>query len=203
MAKHQPNQRPQKPKSKERIGDAFTVFRPLNEDSADDLYELLRLLEGDGVIPPGATIKPPRDMRVTLLERRRMSKQLQGFAAGFNAAEAILNINDVTTTRDQEIEATLGKVTLMDRRDETIVARIEHNQVIAEEYKLVHDVLTNLHMPQDRRTFKPHVGLVRVPGLSLPEKEDLAKKIGDVLPAEVGLTAMQTFPQNPGQHRPR
>lgn len=203
MAKRRQHQRPQKPKSKERVGEAFTVFRPVEEDSAEELYQLMKSLHGDGLLPEQTELKDPVNMRVTYIERHRMTRQLQGFAAGFNTAEAVHGINDISTSKEEEIAVSLGKASLLNRRDQALVAHLSHSQVVAEEYQEVHEVLTSLHVPQDRRTFRPHVTLAYIGGITAAEKRSIAHDVTDVLPEDVVLSAMQTFPRSPSQRKQR
>lgn len=138
-------------------------------------------------------------MRVTYVERNRMTKQLQGFAAGFNATEAILEINEVCTTYLQKIVVGLGKTCLMDRRDERLVVRLEHSQTIGEEYRLINEALCRLHVPSERRDFKPHISLAHIPSIGLETKLRIANEVAGILPKEVALSGIQTFPRNPSQ----
>lgn len=186
--------RRQRQKSKASRADVFAAFRPLDGASADSLYELMKDLKSDGVLPENALLREPNTMRVTYLEKRKLTRELQGFAQGFNTNEAIHRINDeCDETRHLPIVSALGRVSLMDRRDDTVIVRLDHNQTVANEYRIITDALRSLHV-HIRGQFKPHVSLVRIPGTELDEKRSIAREVQDILPDEVVLNPLLVEP---------
>lgn len=184
----------QAPKSKTSRGSVFSVFRPVAEESAEELYELTKLLKADSILPEEALIKDPRNMHVTYLERSRLTRELQGFAQGFNAHEAINRINnECEESRQKSIVVQLGRASLMDRRDDTLVVRLDHSQIIADEYSLATSALRTLHL-KIRNQFKPHISLARIPGVSIENKLYIAKQFQDVIPEEVLLNPLVVEP---------
>jgi hypothetical protein len=186
--------RRQRQKSKGSRGDVFAAFRPLGEESAEHLYELMKELKGDGVLPENALLREPKAMRVTYLEKRKLTRELHGYAQGFNSWEAIHRINnECRETRHIPIVASLGRVSLMDRRDDTVIARLDHNQIIASEYSVITDALRSLHV-HIRGQFKPHVSLVRLPGVEVETKRSIAREVQEVIPEDVVLDPMLVEP---------
>ncbi len=184
----------QYPKSRTNRASVFSIFRPVAEESAEELYELTKLFKADNILPPEAQLKDPRTMHVTYLERNKLTKELQGFAQGFNTSEAVSRINkECCESKDQSLIAQLGRVCLMDRRDETLVVRLDHNQIIADEYSLASSALRTLHL-KIRNQFKPHISLVKVPGLDMDNKASLAKQFQDLVPEEVLLDPLIVEP---------
>lgn len=196
-----PSGRPQHKKSRERVGEAFSVYRPVSEESADELFEVLADLRSDNEIPSTAVIRPAHSMRITYIEKHRLTKQLKGYAAGFDARGAVDRVT-AGDSMEEPLPVSLGRVGLMDRRDETVVARISHSQEIAEEYGFIVAGLAVANIPGLRKgSFKPHISLVHIPGLSLDEKTNIADRIQTCLPEEVMLSPITSDPRNPGQKR--
>lgn len=196
-----PSGRPQHQKSKERIGESFSIYRPVCEESAEEIYETLQKLKSSADIPENAEIRTPGSMRVTYVEKSKMSRTLQGFAAGFDARAAA---NRVTDHEDQSrrLDVSIGRVTLMDRRDETVVARIDHSQAMAEEFRNIIAGLAMANLPRATGLqFRPHISLVRLPGLTYPEKKFFAEVIQTSIPEEVTLMPLDSDPKNPGLRR--
>lgn len=184
----------QQQKSKNGRGSVFGVFRPVSMDSAEELYEMMKNLKMDGILPETSHLRDPSNMHVTYLERRKFTKQLQGFSQGFNTHEAIGRINNrCEGSRQQTITVSLGRVSLMDRRDETLVARLDHNQIVADEYSYTTSALRALHV-HIKDQFKPHIGLARVPGLPITEKKVITHQVQDVIPEEVNLDPLVVEP---------
>ncbi len=188
--------RSQTPKDKQSVSQAFTMYRPLAYESACEVYELLRQVQVEGLLPDHAEIRSPSDMRVTFLERRKLTKKLQGMTAGFSAARAIHEINETCDSSDDHLIVSLGRVTLMNNRQENAVAHLEHDQIIASEYGVIKDALTHLKIKgMHKERFRPHVGLVRVPGATGEDKEFLARELSQVVPKEVALLPLTAFPK--------
>lgn len=186
--------RRQRQKPRSGRADVFAAFRPLESESAECLYELMKDLKSDGVLPDSALLREPASMRVTYLEKRKLTRELQGFAQGFNAKEAIHRINDeCDETRHAPIVSSLGRVSLMDRRDDTVIVRLDHNQIVANEYSLITDALRSLHV-HIRGQFKPHVSLVRIPGTEVDDKRTIAREVQDLVPEEVVLDPLIVEP---------
>lgn len=207
--KMHPSGRPQQQKSMERVGEAFTVFRPLTDRSKSEIYGIINDLQSDGVIPSHAEIKQEDNLRVTYVERNRMTKQLQGFAAdGFDASRVAyeaLNRNSAL----EELVVDLGKIAIMGRRDMTFAVRTYHSQELAEEYQAIINGFSKINVPRDRRGFQPHISLFELPflvnnkelNLSFEEKMDLSKAVEECLPETVALAGLQSFPKNPRNRR--
>lgn len=175
-------------------GDVFGMFRPVEMDSAEELYELMKMLKDDNVLPDQAQLRDPGNMHVTYLEKRKLTRELQGFAQGFNAREAIERINNgCEESRELPIAASLGRVILMDRRDETLVVRLDHNQIVADEYSYATSALRALHVHL-RDQFRPHIGLARIPGTHIAEKQKITHQVQDVMPDEVILDPLVVDP---------
>lgn len=192
----------QTPKKKAATAEAFTMFRPVEYDSAQEVFEHLNQVKQEGLLPDHAEIKPPEHMRVTYIERNKLTKQLRGFADGFNAAEAVSRINNRCESWYATMAVSLGRVSMMDRRDETAVARLDHSQIIANEFELIADVLTSLNVKgMHRQRFRPHITLVKVPGATGDEKQFLSRELQDVIPDEVSLRPLQTYPNKLPQAR--
>lgn len=194
--------RSQLQKSKGSVGEAFTLFRRVEEESADTLYELMLALMMDNVLPEHTEFRRPGDMRVTYIERHRLSRQLQGYAAGFNSAEAVRRINNRCRDRNNALKVSLGRVGLMDRRDEALVVRLDHSQIVAEEYEEVSTALRTLNVPGvGSDTFRPHITLAKITGLPAKQKADIAKQVQEVMPDTVMLLPLDTYPKNPRERR--
>lgn len=194
--KNYPNNgtRQQFPKSRTGRNDVFSMFRPLEKDSAEELYELMKALKDDNTLPNNTQLRDPGTMHVTYLEKRKLTRELQGFAQGFNTREAINLINNCCEdSKELPIVASLGRVILMDRRDETLVARIDHNQTVADEYSYATSALRGLHV-HIRGQFKPHIGLARLPGTPIDEKRTIVHHVQDVIPDEVTLNPLIVDP---------
>ena len=188
--------RSQTPKDKQSVSQAFTMFRPLAYESACEVYDSLRQVQAEGLLPDHADIRSPSDMRVTFLQRRKLTKQLQGISVGFSAARAIHEINEGCDKSDDHLIVSLGRVTLMNNRQESAVAHLEHDQIIASEYDVIKEALTQLKIKgMHKEKFRPHVGLVRVPGATGEEKEFLARELSQVVPKEVALRPLTAFPK--------
>ena len=186
--------KPQTPKTRNAKNHVFRVFRPVALDSAESLYELTKKLQEDNILPENSTLKDPSGMHVTYLERNRLSRELQGFAQGFNAKEAISRIDrHCTDTSSALISAQLGRVSLMDRRDEMLVVRLDHNQVVAEEYQLITSALRTMRL-NIRDDFRPHISLARVPNQEFADKIRIAREMQQVLPNEVQLSPLVIEP---------
>lgn len=184
----------QTPKPKTNRGSVFSIYRPVAEESAEGLYELTKILKLENLLPEQTQLKDPRSMHITYLERSKLTRELQGFAQGFNTSEAVSRINnECYESRNKPIEAQLGRVSLMDRRDDTLVVRLDHNQIIADEYSLATSALRTLHL-KIRNQFKPHISLAKIPGVDLENKLYLAKQIQDVIPQEVLLEPLIVEP---------
>lgn len=176
--------RQQYQKSKNGRNALFSVVRPVAEESAESLYQIMKNLKEDNILPETSVLHTPDRMHITYLERRKLTRELQGFAQGFNAHVAISRINsECEETRDLPITASLGRVSLMDRRNETLIARLDHNQIVADEYSFITSVLRGLHV-HIRGTFSPHVSLARVPGETPEVKHRVANEVYDVIPDE-------------------
>lgn len=186
--------RPQASKNKSAAGQSFTMFRPVAAESAEELYELAVSMKCDGILPADSEVRPPGDMRVTYIERRRLTRELQGYVRGFNAYEAISRINYACESQPHSIVAAIGRTSLMDRRDDTLVARLDHNQIVAEEYKIIFDALRGLYVPIKDSEFKPHISLVHIPNQSKESKLQISREIQTVLPEEVTLEPLTTHP---------
>lgn len=187
--------RSQARKSRSPADKAFTIYRPLENESALELHEMMQGLHRDGMFPTQAEIRPPEHMRVTYVERSQLTRQLQGVASTFNAFQAFDDVWHECDKGHRNLEATLGRAALMDRRDNTVVARIEHNQIVASEFEIIADIFTNLNIKGMRRKkFRPHVSLVKVNGLSKLEKRNIESDLTEVLPKTITLAAMQAFP---------
>jgi hypothetical protein len=196
VRKNHPNagNRRQHQKSKTGRSDVFGMFRPVGMDSAEELYELMKLFKDDGILPESTQLRDPGAMHVTYLEKRKLTRELQGFAQGFNTHEAIDRINiGCEQSRHLPIIASLGRVSLMDRRDETLVVRLDHNQTVADEYSYATSALRALHV-NIRGKFTPHIGLVRVPGLPIVDKQIIAHHIQEIVPEEVTLDTLRVDP---------
>lgn len=186
--------RQQFPKSRNGRNDAFAVFRPVEMDSAEELYELMMQLKGDNMLPENTQLREPDKMHVTYLERRKLTRELQGYAQGFNTREAMSRISsDCSESKELPIVASLGRVSLMDRRDEAVVVRLDHNQIIADEYSLATAALRALHV-HIRGQFKPHISLARIPGVDMDGKIRVARELQDVIPEEVTLDPLVVDP---------
>ena len=188
--------RSQTPKDKSATSQAFTMFRPVSYESACEIFDSLREVKAEGLLPDHAELRPPEDMRVTYVERRKLTKQLQGLSEGFNAARAIHEINEDCERSDSGLVVSLGRVSLMNNRQESAVAHLEHDQTVASEYEVIKDALTRLKVKgMHKGKFRPHVGLVRVPGATLNEKTFLERELSHVIPNEVALRPLTTFPK--------
>ena len=184
----------QTPKSRNSRGNVFSIYRPVAEESAEELYELTKILKSENILPEQTQLKDPRNMHITYLERSKLTRELQGFAQGFNTSEAVNRINnECYESRNQQIFAQLGRVSLMDRRDDTLVVRLDHNQIIADEYSLATSALRTLHL-KIRNQFKPHISLAKISSVDMEGKLYLAKQIQDVMPQEVLLEPLIVEP---------
>lgn len=186
--------KPQTPKNRNSRNSAFRVYRPVAPEFAEGLYEIVKSLKEDNILPKNSTLKDSYGMHVTYLERSRLSRELQGFAQGFNAKEAISRIDrhcaDVSSV---QIKAQLGRVSLMDRRDEMLIVRLDHNQVVAEEYQLITGALRTMKL-NIRDEFRPHISLARVPGQEFADKIRIARDLQELLPSEVELMPLVIEP---------
>ncbi len=190
--------RSQVQKRKTAVGESFTMYRPLELESAQKLHDDLSEVQREGLLPDHAEIRPPGDMRVTYVERSKLTKNLKGFTAGFSAAEAISRINNECDSWDNRLIVSLGRVTMMDQRDESAVARLDHSQIIAEEFKLIANILTMLNVKgMHRHPFRPHVSLVKVAAATVDEKKFLSRELPYVIPEEVSLQPLTTWPKKP------
>lgn len=186
--------RQQARKSKKGRNDVFFAYRPLEAESAEGLYELMKGLKGDGIIPESAVLTDPGSMHVTYLQKRRLTRELQGYALGFNASEAIARIhNDCEQTRHSRMISMLGTVGLMDRRNNTLAVHFLHNQAIGDEYSVMLGALRSLHVHM-RDEFRPHISLARVSGIDFKEKAAIARDVQQVIPQEVTLEPLVVDP---------
>jgi hypothetical protein len=173
------------------------MYRPVADESADKLYELTTILRSDGILPMHSTLKPAEEMRVTYVERSKLTKNLKNYAAGFNAREAISRIHDGCEEGDlnETIEVSLGRVSLFDSRAESLVVRLDHSQEIADEFKVVCDSLASLNLPGIyRQNFKPHITLARIPGMTLEDKKHIGREVQNVIPDSVLLSPLLSLP---------
>lgn len=190
--------RSQVQKRKTAAGESFTMYRPLEEESAYELYEQLSSVKREGLLPDHAEIRRPENMRVTYVERSKLTKNLKGFSAGFSAAEAISRINNGCDSWDNTLIVSLGRVSMMDQRDESAVARLDHSQIVAEEFELIANVLTMLNVKgMHREPFRPHVSLVKVAAATADEKKFLSRELPYVISEEVALLPLTTWPKKP------
>lgn len=197
-----PSGRPQGQRSRERVGEAFAVRRPLARDSVIALVKMVDKLLDTGSIPNTFEMRPQDGMALTYIEKTRMSKELRGFAAGFDARGSV----DRVTARsgmEKPITVPLGRVGLMGARNNVLVVHTGHSQVVADEYAHIIDGLEASGIPGTRkRAFRPHISLGSMPdGTRVNVKSDAVAATQLVLPEDVVLDAIMTIPTNPTRRR--
>ena len=194
--KNHPRGRTQARKFHGSSSGGFEVFRSLDEDSAGEIYELLLGLKRDNVLPPQTEIQPADSMRVTYIRRRRMSKELRGYSVGFVNREEVKRISDKegVAQRYEHITVGLGRTSLSNRRDDNLVSRLEHSQVVADEFNMLAAALAGLHITIRPDQFKPDLLLAHIPGLEFNDKTTIEKEVHGVLPVEVELLPLDIVP---------
>lgn len=194
--KNHPKGRTQARKFHGSLSGGFEVFRGVTEESADEIYELMLGLKRDNVLPPQTEVEPADNLRVTYFRRRRMSKELRGYSLGFVTREGVRKLNDREGSgrRYEEITVGLGRTGLANRRDNNLVSKLEHNQVIADEFSMIASALAQLHVTIRPDQFSPDLLLAHIPGLEFDEKTRIEKEVNEVLPVEIELLPLDIIP---------
>lgn len=189
-----PSGRPQQSKGGRRAIEAFSIRRPLVSDSADALYDAMDVLLDEGKVPEEAIFQPANTMGVSYIEKGKISRQLRTWTAGFNTGVLVCGVTALETM-SVPIKVGLGRVGLMGTRNQTIVARLDHSQVVAEEYAYIANGLSNANIPgMHKQNFRPHVALLRLPNEGVEVKRAVAAALQEILPLEVMLGPLVTDP---------
>ena len=193
--KNHNNQRSNLPRPRSYGSEAFAMFRPVVEEDAELLHEICVNLYDKNKLPPQTEMRPTADMRVTYIEKHRLTRQLRGFAEGWSARDTVRSINDECPDFEDPLEVALGRVSMMDRHEETVVARTDHNQIIAQEYDFTKCVLTRMRVPAvEKMKFRPHISLLTIPGITFEERRDVTAALQTEIPDAIQLGPMDTFP---------
>jgi hypothetical protein len=148
----------------------------------------------DGLLPDESIFQAPTGMGVSYIEKGKISRQLRTWTAGFNTGVLVCGVTALETMTES-IRVGLGRVSLMGTRKQTIVARLDHSQVVAEEYAYIAEGLARANIPgMHKQTFRPHIALLRLPNETLETKRSVASALQEILPLEVLLGPLETDP---------
>ena len=142
-------------------------------------------MQADGEIPDHITIT--RFFRVTLVERGKMRRSMErGIIGGYHLFSTIAEIENRTAqTRTEPLPVELGKVSLMDRRDQTIVVGVE-NETLRREQEAIVDTLEDggLTGIREMRRFRPQISLgTGTKPFTVFEKKHIERVLDEVMPA--------------------
>lgn len=183
--------------SRRHINDnIFGAHRLLSDKSSAELHELLKNLQAEDDIPASVELKP--SLRVTLLERNNLKRSLMhGIIGGYHLGRALAELEKgAGLTKNENIRVDLGKICLMDKRNNSITVSVSDNSVVEAEHQAIVGILSDMGLRGlNDHAFKPHITLAncRRP-MTMTEKKHVQHVLVDVLPKQVMLLPLDFTP---------
>ncbi len=166
-----------------RASKAFSMFRPVEPDSADQIYSFLRPMQQEDDIPRHVKLFS-HDLHASIIQERRMRNGLlKGLAAGFMISTALGHIEGGLPGRGQgRIKAQFTGVDIHGRNNNIISGRIKDQEGLISQSRLsTGRILKDMGLPinVDRRD---HITLGRSEsGMTPTEMRHVEHIIGDAL----------------------
>ncbi len=173
-----------------RVANAFALFRPVDSEVTEEVYERLHALQAEEDIPGNVKLFN-RDLHSSIIQERRVRRGLaKGLATGFVLSSALTHIESGMPGHGRSrLDATITEVDVIGRNRNVLIAHLEDKRgVLGDQMETARHVLGSmgLKLSIDR---KPHITLGESPaGLSKTERRHVIHTVQDtVMDVEVQL----------------
>lgn len=171
---------------------AFALFRPVEQKTMDEMYEVVKTLQDEEDIPASVKLFNT-DLHCTLVQERRMRRALaRGLAGGFAASTALSRVeNRLSREGAPAINFTVKSVDVIGRNRNLLIANItDPEKILKNQREALREVLGSmgLKLAMDKCD---HITLGESKtGLTATERKHVIHMVEDTLPSNGQLDSI-------------